>query len=109
MTTSTRWANSTHAAQQFQILLEAGDASSPLLSLAYTALGKVYYAQERLLPAAAEYESALDAFPANAEAEALWATSPCATATPQPLQPTTPPSTCCPLIAAISRPTPPPC
>ena len=59
------------AAQQFQILLEAGDASSPLLSLAYTALGKIYYAQERLLPAAAEYESALDAFPANAEAQAL--------------------------------------
>ena len=59
------------AAQQFQMLLEAGDAASPLLSLAYTALGKIYYAQERLLPASAEYESALAAFPANAEAQAL--------------------------------------
>ncbi len=59
------------AAQQFQTLLEAGDATPLLLSLAYTALGKVYYAEDRLLPAAAEYESALASFPANAEAQTL--------------------------------------
>jgi pentatricopeptide repeat protein len=59
------------AAQAYQEILEAGSAPPGLVtSLIHSALGQIDYNQERLFAAGGEFEQALAAFPANADAQA---------------------------------------
>jgi tetratricopeptide (TPR) repeat protein len=59
------------AAQAYQEILEVGSAPPGLVtSLVHYALGQIDYNQERLFAAGGEFEQALAAFPANADAQA---------------------------------------
>jgi superkiller protein 3 len=59
------------AAGEFQIVLGTENLPPILAAAAHNALGKVYTAQERLIPAGSEFNLALQAFSAHAEAQAM--------------------------------------
>ncbi len=59
------------ATRTYQQLIEAGHAPAGyVMSLIHTALGRIDYAQERLFAAGGEFEEALAAYDANADARA---------------------------------------